>query len=333
MIIIRTPYRISFFGGSTDYPAWYRQHGGAVISTTINKYSFLVLRKLPPIFDYKYRIRYYDRQETNTIEDIQVPVIREAIRHMGFTDGLDITHHGDLPNRTGVGSSSSFTVGLLHGLSVLQNRQVTKRDLALQAINLEQNILSESVGSQDQVAAAFGGFNKITFGGASEFLCSPMHVSKDALEQLESWVQVFFTEQLRNASDIAEKKIENIKTKQVDLNIVKQITEEAEKILFSSSTDRIKELARLMDEQWQHKKTIEKSITNSEIDEIYKKGINAGAIGGKLLGAGGGGFMLFLTPPYKQESVAKALGLKEVPIDFEYLGSQLIYHDYQDQEV
>lgn len=333
MIIIRTPYRISFFGGSTDYPAWYKEHGGAVISTTINKYSFLVLRKLPPIFDYKYRIRYYDRQETNSFEDIQVPVIREAIRHMGFTDGLDITHHGDLPNRTGVGSSSSFTVGLLHGLSVLQNRQVTKRDLALQSINLEQNILGESVGSQDQVAASFGGFNKITFGGASEFLCSPMHISKDALEQLESWVQVFFTEQLRNASDIAEKKIENIKTRQVDLNIVKQITEEAEKILFSSSIDRIKELARLMNEQWQHKKTIEKSITNSEIDEIYKKGLQAGAIGGKLLGAGGGGFMLFLTPPYKQENVAKALGLKEVPIDFEYLGSQLIYHDYQDQEV
>jgi len=333
MIIIRTPYRISFFGGSTDYPAWYREHGGAVISTTINKYSFLVLRKLPPIFDYKYRIRYYDRQETNTIEDIKVPVIREAIRHMGFSNGLDITHHGDLPNRTGVGSSSSFTVGLLHGLSVLQNRQITKRDLALQAINLEQNILGESVGSQDQVAAAFGGFNKITFGGASEFLCSPMHISKDALEQLESWVQVFFTEQLRNASDIAEKKIENIKAKSVDLNIVKQITEEAEKILFSSSVDRIKELARLMNEQWQHKKTIEKSITNSEIDEIYKKGLQAGAIGGKLLGAGGGGFMLFLTPPYKQENVAKALGLKEVPIDFEYLGSQLIYHDYQDQEV
>lgn len=333
MIIIRTPYRISFFGGSTDYPAWYREHGGAVISTTINKYSFLVLRKLPPIFDYKYRIRYYDRQETNTIEDIKVPVIREAIRHMGFSNGLDITHHGDLPNRTGVGSSSSFTVGLLHGLSVLQNRQITKRDLALQAINLEQNILGESVGSQDQVAAAFGGFNKITFGGASEFLCSPMHISKDALEQLESWVQVFFTEQLRNASDIAEKKIENIKAKSVDLNIVKQITEEAEKILFSSSVDRIKELARLMNEQWQHKKTIEKSITNSGIDEIYKKGIEAGAIGGKLLGAGGGGFMLFLTPPYQQENVAKALGLKEVPIDFEYLGSQLIYHDYQDQEV
>jgi len=333
MIIIRTPYRISFFGGSTDYPAWYREHGGAVISTTINKYSFLVLRKLPPIFDYKYRIRYYDRQETNTIEDIQVPVIREAIRHMGFTDGLDITHHGDLPNRTGVGSSSSFTVGLLHGLSVLQNKNPTKRDLALEAINLEQNILGESVGSQDQVAAAFGGFNKITFGGASEFLCSPMHVNKNTVKELESWVQVFFTEQLRNASDIAEKKIENIKAKQVDLNVVKQITEEAEKILFSDSKTKPRELAKLMDEQWQHKKTIEKSITNSEIDEIYIRGLRAGAVGGKLLGAGGGGFMLFLTPPERQKSVAYALGLKEVPIDFEYLGSQLIYHDYQDQEV
>jgi len=333
MIIIRTPYRISFFGGSTDYPAWYREHGGAVISTTINKYSFLVLRKLPPIFDYKYRIRYYDRQETNLLETIEVPVIREAIQYKGFTDGLDITHHGDLPNRTGVGSSSSFTVGLLHGLSVLQNKNPTKRDLALEAINLEQNILGESVGSQDQVAAAFGGFNKITFGGASEFLCSPMHVNKNTVKELESWVQVFFTEQLRNASDIAEKKIENIKSKSVDLNIVKQITEEAERILFSDSESKVQELGRLMNEQWQHKKTIEKSITNSDIDEIYIKGLRAGAVGGKLLGAGGGGFMLFLTPPERQKSVAYALGLKEVPIDFEYLGSQLIYHDYQDQEV
>jgi D-glycero-alpha-D-manno-heptose-7-phosphate kinase len=333
MIIIRTPYRISFFGGSTDYPAWYREHGGSVISTTVNKYSFLVLRKLPPIFDYKYRIRYYDRQETNSLEAIEVPVIREAIKYMGFTDGLDITHHGDLPNRTGVGSSSSFTVGLLHGLSVLQNQNLTKRDLALKAIDLEQNILKESVGSQDQIAASFGGFNKVVFGGNWEFVCSPMHVSKETLTELESWVQVFFTEQLRNASDIAEKKIENIKAKQVDLNIVRQITEEAEKILFSNSKTRVQELAKLMNEQWQHKKTIEKSITNSDIDEIYTKGLRAGAVGGKLLGAGGGGFMLFLTPPDKQKNVACALGLKEVPIDFEYLGSQLIYHDYQDQEV
>jgi len=333
MIIIRTPYRISFFGGSTDYPAWYREHGGSVISTTINKYSFLVLRKLPPIFDYKYRIRYYDRQETNSIEDIQVPVIREAINYMGFTDGLDITHHGDLPNRTGVGSSSSFTVGLLHGLSVLQNKQLTKRDLALSSINLEQNILRESVGSQDQVAAAFGGFNRINFGGKSEFMCSPLHVKKETIKELESWVQVFFTEQLRNASDIAHKKIENIEKKSIDLKIVKEITDEAEKVLFSNNPNKMNELGALMHTQWEHKKTIEKTITNSDIDNIYQKGIENGAVGGKLLGAGGGGFMMFLTPPEKQKSVAEALKLREVPIDFEFLGSQLIYHDYQDQEV
>lgn len=333
MIIIRTPYRISFFGGSTDYPAWYREHGGAVISTTINKYSFLVLRKLPPIFDYKYRIRYYDRQETNTVDEINVPVIREAIKYMNFTDGLDITHHGDLPNRTGVGSSSSFTVGLLHGISVLQNKRYTKRDLAHQAINLEQNILHESVGSQDQVAASFGGFNKIIFGGTSEFMCSPMHVDKNTLKELESWTQIFFTEQLRNACDIAEKKIENIKTGTTDLNIVKEITQQAENILFSNSPNKMIELGSLMNEQWNHKKTIEKSITNSSIDDIYAKGLKSGAVGGKLLGAGGGGFMMFLTPPEKQKDVSEALGLKEVPVDFEYLGSQLIYHDYQDQEI
>ena len=146
MIIIRTPFRISFFGGGTDYPAWYKENGGSVLSTTISKYSFLVLRKLPKIFDYNYRIRYYERQETQTIDEIQIPVIREAIKFMGFEHGLDITHHGDLPNRTGIGSSSSFSVSLLHGLAALKNQQLTKRDLALSAINLEQNILDEAVG-------------------------------------------------------------------------------------------------------------------------------------------------------------------------------------------
>lgn len=333
MIIIRTPYRISFFGGSTDYPAWYRENGGIVISTTIDKYSFLVLRKLPPIFDYKYRIRYFDRQETKTIDEIENDVIREAIKFVNFEDGLDITHHGDLPNRSGIGSSSSFSVGLLHGLTVLQNKQITKRDLALRAIHLEQNILKESVGSQDQVAAAFGGFNKIIFGGPAEFICSTIHVDKKIIKELESWVQIFFTEKLRNASDIAEKKIESIKNKSIDLNLIKQITEEAESILFSNSNSKMYELGKLMDEQWKHKKTIAKSITNSDIDLIYKKGIESGAIGGKLLGAGGGGFMMFLTPPEKQKRVSESLGLREIPVKFDYLGSQLIYHDYQDQEV
>ena len=329
MIIIRTPFRISFFGGGTDYPAWYREHGGSVISTTINKYSFLVLRKLPKIFDYNYRVRYYEKQETQEIDDISIPVIREAIKYMNYQQGVDITHHGDLPNRTGIGSSSSFSVSLLHGLSVLKNENITKRQLALEAIHLEQEILGESVGSQDQVAAAFGGFNRINFGGESEFLCTPLPLKKSTLKELESWVQLFFREQLRNAHDIADKKITNIKNKKINLKDMQDLVIEAESVLFS---DNIYRFANLLNDQWMIKKEMEESISNSDIDDIYKKGIKAGAVGGKLLGAGGGGFILFLTPPERHEHVRNALQLKEVPVDFEHLGSQMIYHDYQDQE-
>lgn len=326
MIIIRTPYRISFFGGGTDYPEWYRKHGGRVLSTSINKCSFLVLRRLPEIFDYKYRIRYFEREETKTVDEIQIPVIREAIKYMGYTDGLDITHHGDLPNRTGIGSSSSFTVSLVHGLAALKNQQITKRDIALRAIHLEQNILGEAVGSQDQVAAAFGGFNRIEFGGQTEFSCYPLHLSKHTLKELESWVQLFFTEKLRNSADIADKKINNIKAAKVDLTTMSQLVDEAESLLFGNS---IYEFAYLLNEQWSIKKSMEKTITNTEIDDIYSAGIKAGAVGGKLLGAGGGGFILFLTPPENHAKVAEALKLKQVPLNFDHLGSQLIYHDYQ----
>lgn len=332
MLIVRTPYRISFFGGGTDYPAWYREHGGAVISTTINKYSFLVLRQLPEIFDYKYRIRYYDREEVQHVNEIQVPVIREAIKYMSVKTGIDITHHGDLPNRTGIGSSSSFAVSLIHGLSVLQHQQKTKREIARHAIVLEQDVLKEAVGSQDQVAAAFGGFNRIEFGGQSEFLCHPLPLQLGVLKELESWVQLFFTSKMRNSFEITEKKIEGIKNKTVNLKDMQQLTTEAERVLFTKSPDRVKEFATLLNTQWKLKKSIESTITNPEIDAIYAAGIKAGAVGGKILGAGGGGFILFLTPPDKQEKVTKALKLKHVPIAFEFLGSQLIYHDYQDQE-
>lgn len=327
MIIIRTPYRISFFGGGTDYPAWYREHGGCVLSTSINKCSFLVLRRLPEIFDYRYKIRYFNDEVTKSIDDIQMPTIREAIKYMNFDDGLDITHHGDLPNRTGIGSSSSFTVSLIHGLATLKNQQITKRDLAKKAIYLEQNILRESVGSQDQVAAAFGGFNRIEFGGYTDFAVLSLHLKKDILQELESWVQLFFTEKLRNSFDIAEKKITNISSKKVDLNIMKELTHEAERVLFEH---RIYDFANLLNDQWKLKKSMESSITNTEIDDIYDKGIQAGAVGGKLLGAGGGGFILFLTPPHMQKKVAEKLKLRQVSLNFDYLGSQLIYHDYQD---
>lgn len=326
MIIIRTPYRISFFGGGTDYPAWYREHGGCVLSTSINKCSFLVLRKLPNIFDYRYKIRYFNDEVTKTVDEIQIPVIREAIKYMNFEDGIDITHHGDLPNRTGIGSSSSFTVSLIHGLATLKNEQITKRDLARKSIYLEQNILREAVGSQDQVSAAFGGFNRIEFGGYTDFTCYSLHLKKDILQELESWVQLFFTEKLRNSFDIAEKKITNITAKKIDLHTMKELTYEAERVIFEH---RIYDFANLLNDQWKLKKSMESSITNTEIDDIYEKGIQAGAVGGKLLGAGGGGFILFLTPPHMQKKVAEKLKLRQVPLNFDYLGSQLIYHDYQ----
>ena len=255
-----------------------------------------------------------------------MPVIREAIKYMNFEDGLDITHHGDLPNRTGIGSSSSFTVSLIHGLATLKNEQITKRDLARKSIYLEQNVLREAVGSQDQVAAAFGGFNRIEFGGYTDFTCYSLHLKKDILQELESWVQLFFTEKLRNSFDIAEKKITNISSKKVDLNIMKDLTHEAERVLYEH---RIYDFANLLNDQWKLKKSMESSITNTEIDDIYDKGIQAGAVGGKLLGAGGGGFILFLTPPHMQKKVAEKLKLRQVPLNFDYLGSQLIYHDYQ----
>ena len=328
MIIIRTPYRISFFGGGTDYPDWYKYNKGSVISTTINKCSFLVLRKLPDIFDYKYRIRYYDRQETKTVDEIEIPVIREAIKYMGYEEGLDITHHGDLPNRTGIGSSSSFTVSLLHGLATLKNEQITKRELAAKAIHLEQNILKEAVGSQDQVAAAFGGLNRIEFGGNTDFTCYPLHLNQEVLKELESWVQVFFTNKVRTASNIAEKKIENIRSKKVDLTKMNELTLAAEKILFSSDNFRLYEFAKMLDLQWELKKSMEDTITNPEINDIYQKARSAGALGGKLLGAGGGGFIMFMTPPSRQQYVIDDLKLKQVQFKFDYLGSQLVYHDY-----
>jgi len=328
MIITRTPYRISFFGGGTDYPEWYRANGGSVLSTTINKYSFLTVRQLPEIFDYRYRIRYYEPEEVNTVDAISVPVIREAIRHLRLEQAIDITHHGDLPSRSGVGSSSSFTVSLLHGLYALRNQIKTRRELALAAINLEQNILAESIGSQDQVAAAFGGFNRIDFGGPAEFVCNPLPLAPDTLQELESWVQLFFTGDLRFSEQIAERTRRNIEDRGAVLRDMQALTCTAEQALFA---DNIAEFARLLNTEWHLKRAMEQSVTNPKIDTIIARGLQAGAVGAKLLGAGGGGFVLFLTPPELQPQVSRAIDLRQVPVLFEHLGSQLIYCDYQDR--
>ena len=232
MIISRSPFRISFFGGGTDYPAWYRNHGGAVISTSINKYCYITCRYLPPFHDFKYLIRYYKREEAHTLEEIQHPSVRACLEYMNIDLGVDIVHHADLPARSGLGSSSTFTVGLLHALYALKHEMPSKRQLALDAVNIEQNLIGENVGSQDQTAAAFGGFNRIDFGGTAEILVKPYILPPQRFEQIEQHVMLFFTGYARTASEIAKEQIQNIEKKTIDLREMSSITDEAEKALF-----------------------------------------------------------------------------------------------------
>lgn len=331
MIVSRTPFRVSFFGGGSDYPDWYREHGGAVISASINKYSFITCRYLPPFFDYKFRIRYYQREETNSIAEIKHPAVRECLSFMGLEKGVDLVHHADLPARTGLGSSSTFTVGLLHALYALKHEMPTKRELALNAIDIEQNRIGEAVGSQDQTAAAFGGVNRIDFGGTQEIAVTPLILSPTKLESLENHMMLFFTGFARTASDIAAEQIRKIPAKANELRRMMEIVDTAMEVL-TGKNNRIEDFGRLLDMQWQVKQQMSSKISNAEIDSIYAKGIGAGALGGKLLGAGGGGFMLFLVSPERQEAVKQALKhLLYVPCRFDHLGSQIIYHSHEDE--
>jgi len=326
MIISRTPFRISFFGGGTDYPAWYKENGGAVISTTINKYCYITCRFLPPFFNYKYRIRYYQREEANQIESIKHPAVRECLLFSELSKGVDIVHHADLPAKAGLGSSSTFTVGLLHALSALKREMPTKRELALNAIHIEQNKIKENVGSQDQTAAAFGGLNLIEFGGPQEISVNQLIVPQSKIKILQDHLMLFFTGFSRTASEIAIEQIELIPSNKSNLSQMMKLVTEATDLL-KAKTTCVDEFGQLLHEQWLLKKKMSSQITNHNIDAIYQAGINAGALGGKLLGAGGGGFMLFFVRPELQLKLKQKLShLLYVPICFDYLGSQIIYH-------
>lgn len=326
MIITRTPYRISFFGGGTDYPQWYRSNRGAVLSTTINKYSFVIARRLPELFPYKHRIRYYRREEVLNFSEIEHPVIREVLKSSGINHGIDITHHGDLPARSGMGSSSSFSVGMIHAIRGLSNQMVSKRDLALSAIDLEQNILRESVGSQDQIAAAFGGINRIDFGGQSEFNVSPILISQNRVDELFSWIVLFYTNQSRTASHIAEKKIQNLDRVRGGLLEMLEMVDYAQNILLSKSNQAVHEFSSLLNKQWTLKKAMAEGVTNSSLDHLYELGIKSGAVGGKILGAGSGGFMLFMAPPTAHAKLKENIKLPSIDVLPDFLGSQAIYY-------
>lgn len=326
MIISRTPFRISFFGGGTDYPAWYKERGGAVISTAINKYCFITLRYLPPFFDYNYRIRYYKREETQTVDEIQHPSVRACLNYFGIDKGVEIVHSADLPAQSGLGSSSTFTVGLLNALYTLNHQMPTKRELALSAIHVEQTMLQENVGSQDQTAAAFGGLNKIEFGFPQHVLVRPIVMRPDKLEALNRHLMLFFTGFSRTASDIAGEQIKQTADKTEELQQMMALVEDALAMLLSES-DSLDDFGRLLHEQWLIKRGITHLITNPDIDQIYAAGLEAGALGGKLLGAGGGGFMLFFVRPEDQQKVRETFkNLLYVPFRFDHVGSQIVYY-------
>jgi len=326
VIISRTPFRISLFGGGTDYPGWYKEHGGAVISASINKYCFITMRELPPFFPYKYRIRYYKREEVISRDQIEHPSVREVLKFLKIENGVEVVHHADLPARSGLGSSSTFTVSMLHAGYALKSKYASKYNLAIEAINIEQNIIGEAVGSQDQTAAAFGGFNRINFGGQREVEVSPLSLNKNKIDSLQDHLLLFFTGFSRTASEVASEQIATLSSKQLELHKMMDICDEAENLIVSEENN-IKEIGFLLNEQWMIKRDLTKKISNPEIDAIYSRMMKAGAIGGKLLGAGGGGFMLCYADPEKHTAIKESLkDLLHVPFRFDFVGSQIIYN-------
>lgn len=326
MIITRTPFRISFFGGGTDYPAWYREHGGVVLATTIDKYCYITCRYLPPFFEHKHRIVYSTIENVQHVDEIVHPAVRAILGWKGCDKGLEIHHDGDLPSRSGLGSSSSFTVGLIHALKALNGKYITKEDLAKNAIHVEQNIIGENVGSQDQVSAAFGGFNRIEFKHNDSFQASPVILDKDRLRELQSHLMLCFTGFSRIASEIAQSKIANFKNREIELKLMRDMVDEAIKILQNTKTP-IDEFGQLLHQSWLYKRSLSDKVSTPEIDFLYDAAMCAGATGGKILGAGGGGFLLLFVKPSLQPQVYERLKhLIHVPFEFEDSGSRIVLY-------
>ena len=327
MIISKTPFRISFFGGGTDYPEWYHENGGSVLATTIDKYCYISCRHLPPFFEHKHRIVYSKIESVKTTEEIQHPVVRAVLSNLSITDGLEIHHDADLPARSGLGSSSSFTVGLINVLNALKGLQISKQDLAKQATYIEQEVLKETVGNQDQILAAFGGFNRIDFHPDDSFNISPVIINKDLVEQLQSHMLLFFTGLSRFSSDIARDKVSNFTNRFQELTQIKEMVDEGMSILQSPSTPII-DLGKLMHESWKLKRSLSVKVSTPKIDEIYEAGIKAGATGGKILGAGGGGFILFFAEPKNHKKILDRLkSLVHVAFHFDDVGSKIVVYE------
>lgn len=326
MIITRTPFRISFFGGGTDYPVWFHEREGSVLATAINKYCYISVRTLPPFFDYKSRIVWSKMENVKNHSEIEHPVVRAALNFLKIDQGVVLHHDADLPARTGLGSSSSFTVGILHALYGLKGMICDKKKLAEEAICVEQKILEENVGCQDQITATYGGFNRINFSGENGFQVAPIPLPKERLELLQDHLLLFFTGLSRTASDIAKKQVEVTKSKKEELLAMYHMVDEGVNVL--KGRNDLSDFGRLLHENWMIKRSLTNKISNATIDHLYEEARRTGALGGKILGAGGGGFLLLFAKQGCHAKIKESLShLLHVPFGFENQGSQIIFYE------
>jgi D-glycero-alpha-D-manno-heptose-7-phosphate kinase len=317
---------VSFFGGGTDYPTWFREHGGAFLSVTINRYCYVMARRLPPFFEVKGRISWSMIENVNDIEEIQNPVVRESLRLLDIEPAVDIHYHGDLPARAGLGSSSAFCVGLLNGLHALRGEFVSKMDLAREAIKVEYEMIGDTVGVQDQMATAHGGLNFCTIDTDGDVVVRPVVACAERIRDLEQHVLLFYTGISRSASDVAKTKVRNMAEKQAELKRIHCLAHEAHGLVCGARD--MSEFGALLHESWQMKRALSASVSTNYVDEAYEAARSAGAYGGKLLGAGGGGFLMIFADPSRHERIREKLGrLLHVPVEFERQGTQIIYHD------
>jgi D-glycero-alpha-D-manno-heptose-7-phosphate kinase len=329
LIISRTPFRISFFGGGTDYPNWYRKHGGEALATTINKYCYLTCRYLPPFFEHNIKIVYSKIECCHTIDEIKHPAVREVLRYLEMDRGVEIHHDGDLPARSGMGSSSAFTVGLLHALYALRGYMPGKAQLARESIHIEQERLKETVGCQDQVLAAYGGLNHVVFAPDDQISVRPVTLPRDRIQELNDHLMLFFTGIHRTASRVARRYVPDILVREKPLLAIKDMVQKSLSIL--NDNQDIDKLGELLHKGWEIKRSLSPGISNTRVDDIYRQALDAGAIGGKLLGAGGGGFILLFAAPSRQKKIRETLQkLTHVPFKFESSGSQIIFYDPQE---
>ena len=329
MIISKTPYRISFFGGGTDYPVWYKKYGGSVLSTTIDKYIYISLRILPPFFKHKYRIVWSHIETVKKIDQIKHEVVKEMLKKYKIRSGLEIHYDGDLPARSGMGSSSVFSVGLMNLLSNFQGKIIKKKQLAEKSIYFEQKVLRQIVGSQDQIAATYGGFNKIVFKMGGGFNVFPFSSKKKKIQKLNKNLLLVFSGLKRTAHHIAKSYVHKLQTsKKSHILEISNFVKEGERILKEGKLD---DFGKLLHEAWLEKKSLSSLITNSHIDEIYDLALKKGALGGKLLGAGGGGFLVFYVPHHKQKNFIKHFkNLINVPFKFTSEGSNIMFNNFND---